>query len=168
MEKSLLRSRSSCHFEPAVSRPIFAQLWMLLFMVAPPSPGWAQASIEPEPSGFAQQRLGDFPEYGGVVTNQALTSLGHYFHAKFTEGWNTQNDIDSYVLLVKERSSPRGGTEVLVISNDTVVFRAPLPRSYPAIAALSESAVETAHKNAVETGLQTMLFEDPDLARSAF
>jgi len=151
-----------------MKRPGFAQLWMILFMLASPSPGWAQAIMDPEPSGLAYPRLGDFPEYGGVVTNQALTSLGHHFHSKFTEGWNTKSDIDSYVLMVKERSSPRGGTEVLVVSNDNVVFRAPLPRSYPAIAALSESAVETAHKNAVEMGLQTMLFEDPDLARSAF
>jgi hypothetical protein len=151
-----------------MNRPGFAKLWILLLMLAPASSAWAQAGKRPEAEALALQRLGDFPEYGGVVTNQAVTSLGHFFHAKFTEGWNTQSDIDSYVLLVKERASPRGGTEVLVISNDTVVFRAPLPRSYPAIAALSESAVETAHKNAVETGLQTLLFDDPDLARSAY
>ncbi len=151
-----------------MNRPGFARLWMLLLMLAPASPAWAQVSMEAEPSALAQQRLGDFPEYGGVVTNQAVTSLGHFFHAKFSEGWNTQSDIDAYVLLVKERPSPRGGTEILVFSSDTLIFRAPLPRSYPAIAALSESAVETAHKNAVETGLQALLFEDPDLARSAF
>jgi curli production assembly/transport component CsgE len=151
-----------------MTRPGFAKLWMLLLLLAPVSPTWAQSSIEPGPSALAPQRLGDFPEYGGVVTNQAVTSLGHFFHAKFTEGWNTQSDIDAYVLLVKERPSPRGGTEILVYSGDALVFRAPLPRSYPAIAALSESAVETAHKNAVETGLQALLFDDPDLARSAY
>jgi hypothetical protein len=128
----------------------------------------AQAVIEAEAPAIAPRRLADFPEYGGVVTNQTVTSLGHFFHAKFTEGWNTQSDIDSYVLLVKERSSPRGGTEILVFSNEAVVFRAPLPRSYPAIEALSDSAVETAHKNALDAGLQALLFEDPDLARSAF
>jgi len=148
--------------------PGFAKLWMLLLVLTLAAPAWAQSAPETKPPALSPQRLGDFPEYGGVVTNQTVTSLGHFFHAKFTEGWNTQSDIDSYVLLVKERTSPRGGTEVLVFSSDTLVFRAPLPRSYPAIEALSESAVETAHKNAVETGLQALLFDDPDLARSAF
>jgi len=148
--------------------PGFAKHGALLLMLVTALPAWAQDSLEPVPSVLAPQRLGNFPEYGGVVTNQALTGLGHFFHAKFTEGWNTQSDIDAYVLLVKERPSPRGGTEILVYSSDTLLFRASLPRSYSAIASLSELAVETAHKNAVETGLQALLFEDPDLARSAF
>ena len=141
---------------------------MLLLLLASALPIRAQAVIEAEVPASVPLRLADFPEYGGVVTNQTVTSLGHFFHAKFTEGWNTKSDIDAYVLLVKERPSPRGGTEIVVLSNDAMVFRSPLPRSYPAIEALSEAAIETAYKNAVETGLQAFLFEDPDLARSAF
>lgn len=128
----------------------------------------AQTGLEADTPAQQSRRLDDTPEYGGVVTSQALTGLGHFFHAKFTEGWNTQSDVDSYVLLVKERPSPRGGSEIQVLSGDQVVFRSYLPRSYAAVAALSESAVDISYRNVVQQNLQNLLFDDPDLARSAY
>jgi curli production assembly/transport component CsgE len=105
-------------------------------------------------------RLDDAPEYGGVVVDQTLTAYGHYFYGKFSEGWREQSDADSYVLSVREKPSPRGGTEVLIYSNETVVFRAVLPRGFGYVANLSSMVVES--------GLQAALFGDPDLAKSAF
>jgi Curli assembly protein CsgE len=112
--------------------------------------------------------MGDAPEYGGVVTSQVLTSMGHYFHNKFTEAWNNYGDIQTYVLLVREFYSPRFGTEVRVIYNDKVVFRGVLPRNSVAVADIGRSAAETAHSNVVEIGLQSLLFNDPDAAKSDF
>jgi Curli assembly protein CsgE len=112
--------------------------------------------------------LGDSPEYGGIVTSQVLTSLGHYFHNKFTENWNTYGDIQTYVLLVREVYSPRYGTEIRVIYNERIVFRGVLPRNLVAVADIGRSAAETAHSNVVEIGLQSLLFNDPDAAKSDF
>lgn len=145
-----------------------APFWMMLVLATAASLACAQTAREAEPLAPQTRRLDDAPEYGGVVTSQALTSLGHFFHAKFTESWNTQSDVDAYILLVRERPSPRGGSEIQVISSDRVVFRAFLPRSYAAVLALTESAVEIAHRNVVEMGLQMLLFGDPDQARAAF
>lgn len=105
-------------------------------------------------------------EYGGLVLAQVLTSLGQHFHTKFAEGWSTQRDAESYVLSVRERLSPKVGTEIQVWSADVIVFRAVLPRSYSAVAALSESAVEQVHNTVVQTSLQDLLFDDPDRVRS--
>jgi len=106
------------------------------------------------------------PEYGGIVSGQTITNLGNYFHAKFSEAWSTQANNDRYVLLVRERQSPRGGTEMQVISGDQVVFRGFLPRTYPATAALAEASAESVTQNLVQASLQETLFDDPDMSRS--
>jgi curli production assembly/transport component CsgE len=110
----------------------------------------------------------DVPEYGGVVIDQTLTGLGRFFYVKFSEGWSTQSDVESYVLSIKERPSQRGGTEIFVSSNEQVVFRTALPRSYPAVVSVSEMAVERVHQSVVDLNLQSLLFNDPDLAKAAF
>jgi len=106
------------------------------------------------------------PEIGGVVTNQTLTPFGHWFHANFTQAWSAHVDIEGYQLVIKERMLPRGGSEVQIFSADTMVYRAVLPRNLVQIAALSEAAVDPTHQNAVEQGLQALLFRDPDMNTS--
>lgn len=108
------------------------------------------------------------PEYGGIVSGQTITNLGNFFHAKFSEAWSTQANNDRYVLLVRERQSPRGGTEMQVISGDQVVFRSFLPRTYPATAALAEASAETVTQNLVQASLQDILFNDPDMSSSGY
>ena len=127
----------------------------------------AQSGADVEALAPPARRSDDAPEYGGVVTSQVITGLGHFFHAKFTEGWNIRSDVDAYILLVRERPSPRGGSEIQVLYNDQVVYRSYLPRGHAAVAALSESAVEVAYQNVVQANLQNLLFDDPDLARAA-
>jgi hypothetical protein len=127
------------------------------------SSGWAQtaapsnASAGPSKVIFAPQ-----VEIGGLVTCQVLTQYGQQFHARFTQAWNARTDVDGYQLLVKERLLPRGGTDVLIFSGDNVVFRTAIPRNALQIASLIENAVEQAYQNAVEQGLQALLFRDSD------
>jgi len=114
----------------------------------------------------AKQSSLPLPELGGVVTSQALTQYGQWFHAGFTQAWGAHADIDGYQLLVKERLLPRGGSEVQIFSGENMVYRAMLPRNPVQIAALSEAAVELAYQNAAEQGLQALLFRDADMALS--
>lgn len=117
----------------------------------------ASNGAEPSKVTFAPQ-----VEVGGVVTSQVLTQYGQQFHARFTQAWNARTDVDGYQLLVKERLLPRGGTDVLIFSGDNVVFRTNIPRNVLQIAALIENAVEQAYQNAVELGMQALLFRDSD------
>ena len=121
-------------------------------------------STSPPPAAGPVER----PEYGGIASAQTITNLGYFFHAKFSEAWNTQVNNDRYVLLVKERQSPRGGTEMQVITGDQVVFRGILPRTYPATAALAEASAEAVTQNLVQASLQETLFNDPDMSRSGY
>jgi hypothetical protein len=132
---------------------------------------WAQpapASFDGQAASVQGPTKGEATEYGGIVTSQVLTSLGHYFHSKFTEGWDTFPDAQSYVLLVRELYSPRFGTEIRVLYNERIVFRSVLPRSLVAVADIGRSAAETVHNNVIEIGLQSLLFSDPDAAKSDF
>lgn len=132
----------------------------------------AQVDADAEPATpaapAAPAAIGEQAEYGGVVTNQTITALGNLFHARFAERWSNLSDSNAYVLSVGERVSPRAGTEIRIYHAENIVFRANLPRNLEGIAALAESAVETAHNNVVQLGLQGLLFNDPDLAKQAF
>ena len=107
-------------------------------------------------------------EYGGIVNGQTLTNIGNYFHAKFTEAWSSQPNFDKYVLLVREKLSPRGGTEIQVIENDRLVYRNFLPRNYAAVLGLTEGAAESVQQVLVQSAVQNALFNDPDLAVSGY
>jgi curli production assembly/transport component CsgE len=106
------------------------------------------------------------PEYGGVVVNQTLTGLGHYFYVNFSQSWSEKDDISDYVVAIKERPSPRGGTEVLIFSDDVAVFRSFLPRSYAQVDGLSEAAVAQVHSRLSQMRIQAALFINNDLAGS--
>ena len=129
----------------------------------------AQDAPEPAPgTSTSRNAAEDVPEYGGLVLAQVLTSLGLHFHTKFAESWSSQKDAEAHVLLVRERLSPKVGTEIQVLSGDAVVFRSVLPRSYAVVALLADSAAEQVQNKVTETALQNLLFNDPDMARSAY
>jgi len=107
-------------------------------------------------------------EYGGIVNGQTLTNVGNYFHAKFTEAWSAQPNFDKYVLLVREKLSPRGGTEIQVVENDRLVYRNFLPRNYAAVLAMTEGAAETVQQQLVQSAVQNALFNDPDMVGSGY
>ena len=127
------------------------------------TPGPAQASEAP-----TVFRPTDPLEYGGIVNGQTLTNIGNYFHAKFTEAWSAQPNFDKYVLLVREKPSPRGGTEIHVIENDRLVYRNFLPRNYAAVLGLTEAAAESVQQVLVQSAVQNALFNDPDMAGSGY
>ena len=131
---------------------LLCALWLLLAS--------ASASAQTQAKGATEL------EMGGVVTSQPLTPFGQWFHAGFTQNWNAHADVEGYQLLIKERLLPRGGTEVQIFSGENLVYRSALPRNPVQILALSEAAVEQAYQNAVEQGLQTLLFRDADLSNS--
>lgn len=118
----------------------------------------------------AHAQVGSDPmvEYGGIVSRQVTTSLGQLFHSKFVELWNTKEGFDKFNILVKERPYPRGGSEVLVISDDVILFRRGLPRDWRTILSMSAEAVEIAFARASEIEVDRLLFKDPDLAQTGW
>lgn len=138
--------------------------------------GWvlvATCSVSPaqeaEPEGERTPALnGDLPEYGGVVVDQTISVLGRFFYVRFSEGWSQLSDTDSFALAIRERPSPRGGTEIQVISNDSVVVRQFLPRSYPAAGGLATAMVERVHGSLKQLLLQAVAGEGGDLARHGY
>lgn len=114
-----------------------------------------------------KSRGADGVEYGGVVTRAIISSLGELFYRRFSEAWSTQKDTANYVLTVRESKARNGNTEVLVVYQDDVLFRALLPRNQQAVIGLSESAVDSVYQKVVEISLQDLLNDNPDMARSA-
>lgn len=110
----------------------------------------------------------DHSEYGGVVTRQVISSLGHYFHARFVELWQAKENVETFNLFVKEQPYPRGGTEVQVIFGDTLLFSQRLPGNINAVMRLCEEAAEISATKVVELNLQAQLFRDADLAPTGF
>ncbi|WP_408597706.1 CsgE family curli-type amyloid fiber assembly protein [Limnohabitans sp.] len=125
----------------------------------------AQAQTE-DSSEPALTSLKPEPEYGGVVTREVLTTMGQNFHAKFTELWQTKDNFEKFNLLIKERPFKRGGTEILVVYTDLVIFRRQVPRDFLTLARISQEAVDTAVQKVSEIDLQATLFKDVDLAES--
>lgn len=107
-------------------------------------------------------------EYGGVVTAEVLTSMGHLFHAKFTEFWQTLDDVENFNVLVKERPYRRGSTEVQVVYGNNVVFRRNLPSNYSVISLMAAEAGEIAHRRIITLNFQAQLFRDVDMAPSGY
>jgi len=118
----------------------------------------------------AQAQIASDPlmEYGGVVSRQVITSFGQLFHSKFVELWNTKEGFDKFNILVKERPYSRGGSEVWVILDDTVLFRRGLPRDWRTLLNMSAEAVDIAIAKASELEADKLLFKDPDLAESGW
>jgi hypothetical protein len=154
-----------------VSKALILATWLLTLLIGTGG-ARAQGVIDPPGDSAAKDKEGDVEhdgrEYGGVVLNQTLTSLGREFYTKFSDGWSQFNDVETYVVLIKERWSARAGTEMLVYSEESLVFRASLPRSLPAVMNLSDMALEQVHQVINEAAVQAKLFKDPDLATSAF
>jgi len=128
----------------------------LLLMVLGPLGSQAQVSVDP------------LMEYGGIVSRQVTTSFGQLFHSKFVELWNTKEGFDRFNLVVKERPYPRGGSEILVISTDVVLFRRGMPRDWRTLLAMSAEAVDISYARVSEIEVDRLLFKDPDLAQSGW
>jgi hypothetical protein len=128
----------------------------LLLMVLGPLGAQAQVSVDP------------LMEYGGIVSRQVTTSFGQLFHSKFVELWNTKEGFDRFNLVVKERPYPRGGSEILVISTDVVLFRRGMPRDWRTLLAMSAEAVDISFARVSEIEVDRLLFNDPDLAQSGW
>jgi curli production assembly/transport component CsgE len=128
----------------------------LLMLVLVPMGAQAQVSSDP------------LMEYGGIVSRQVTTSMGQLFHSKFVELWNTKEGFDKFNILVKERPYARGGSEILVISDDAVLFRRGLPRDWRTLLGMSAEAVDIAFARASEIEVDRLLFKDPDLAQSGW
>lgn len=133
-----------------------SSVWLALALALSPIAAQAQVSSDP------------LMEYGGIVSRQVTTSLGQLFHSKFVELWNTKEGFDKFNILVKERPYPRGGSEVLVISDDAVLFRRGLPRDWRTILSMSTEAVDIAFARASEIEVDRLLFKDPDLAQTGW
>jgi curli production assembly/transport component CsgE len=124
----------------------------------------AQEKADLEDSKPKEQVVDQNPEYGGVVIDQTLTGLGRYFYVKFSAAWSERGNADAYVLAIKELPSSRGGTDVVMYSNEVPVLRTVLPRSYTAVSSLSEAAVEQVYSFLEQQRIQAALFVDTDLA----
>lgn len=118
----------------------------------------------------AQAQVGSDPlmEYGGIVSRQVTTSFGQLFHSKFVELWNTKEGFDKFNIAIKERPYARGGSEVLVISDDAVLFRRGLPRDWRSLLNMSAEAVDISFARASEIEVDRLLFKDPDLGSSGW
>lgn len=119
------------------------------------------------PAAVADIGLGN-TEYGGLVTAEVLTSMGHLFHAKFTELWQNKDDIDNFHVLVKERPYRRGTTEVQVVFDSKVVYRRNLPSNFSVILQMATDAVEISHREIITLNFQAQLFRDVDMAPSGY
>jgi len=126
-----------------------------------------EGSVREEAVESNKPRGVDGVEYGGVVTRAVVSSLGELFYRRFSAAWSTQKDTSNYVLTVRESNARSGNTEVLVVYQDDVIFRALLPRNQQAVINLSETAVSAVYQKVVEISLQDLLNDDPDLARLA-
>ncbi len=108
------------------------------------------------------------PEYGGVVVDQTLTGLGRYFYVSFSQSWSEKEDIDSFVVAIKERPSQRGGTEVMISTDEVVVFRSFLPRSYSAVDDMIYTAVDAVYTKLTQMRVDAALFNSNELAKTGY
>jgi Curli assembly protein CsgE len=108
------------------------------------------------------------PEYGGVVVDQTISGLGRQFYVKFSEGWHQLPETDLYALVVKERPSPRGGTEVQVLSNEQMLLRQFLPRSYVGVTSMGLASAERVLDALKQLAVQSALSSQNDLARHGY
>jgi len=138
-----------------VLRQLVRRCLILLLVLGPLG---AQAQVDGDP----------LLEYGGIVSRQVTTSFGQLFHAKFVELWYTKQGFDKFNILVKERPYPRGGSEVLVTSDDSVLFRRSMPRDWRTLLSMSVEAVDIAFARASEIEVDRLLFKDLDLAQSGW
>jgi len=151
------------------SGQLVAALALVLLCAAPPAAAQSEldGAMREDAADNTKPRGVDGVEYGGVVTRAVVSSLGELFYRRFSESWSTQKDTVNYVLTVRESNARNGNTEVLVLYQDDVLFRAFLPRNQQAVISLSESAADAVYQKVVEISLQDLLSDNPDMSRLA-
>ena len=116
------------------------------------------------------QSATEAPEYGGIVTREVLTSQGYNFFLKFSEAWREQDDYEKFNILVKERPYPRGAgqTEILIAWSDLVIVRQFLPRDLQRMTELAVRSAGVVREKILDIEVQSLLFNDPDIAASGY
>jgi Curli assembly protein CsgE len=141
--------------------------WLLVGLLGGPV-AWAQAAVDADDDNKPLSAAVQAPEYGGVVVDQTISGLGRQFYVKFSEGWHQLPDTDNYALVVKERPSPRGGTEIQVMSNDQMLMRQFLPRSHVAVTSMGLASAERVLDALKQLIVQAALSSQNDLAQHGY
>jgi curli production assembly/transport component CsgE len=152
------RARNTPHFlvrqSIYFSNKVFFSIFLATQMVTPMA---APVLIE------AMDTVSKNETYGGVVVNQTVTMIGSEFYQLFTTLWNEKPNIESYVLLIRERPSARQGSQIRIDISHKIIFQSVLPINRSRVRELAEQAVETTYENVIGSAIQTMLFPEPDL-----
>ena len=116
----------------------------------------------------AQPAYGLDPDGWGIVTSQPITVAGHEFCRAFIAAWLDKPGSDRYTIAIRERPSPRWGTQVWVEYGPRRVLQVQLPPARTALKALGESAAESAYQAVLDAERQRTLILDADLAPDEF
>lgn len=108
------------------------------------------------------------PDGWGIVTSQAITVSGQEFCRYFLAEWLDMPGSDRYTIAIRERPSPRWGTQVWVEYGPRRVLQVQLPPARTALKALGESAAESAYQAVLDAERQRTLILDADLAPDEF
>jgi curli production assembly/transport component CsgE len=104
-------------------------------------------------------------QFGGIVTDQTITSAGQDFFQYFSALWHDKPMSQQFAIAVRERLSARKGNRIQVEFANRTVFEAVLPAARGNVRALSESAADIAYEAVSNSAAGSLLFHDPDLAR---
>ena len=104
----------------------------------------------------------------GLVTCQAVTVAGHEFCGFLSAEWRDKPGSDRYTIAIRERPSARWGSQVWVEFAQRRVYQVQLPPARAGLAALAESAAETAYQAVLDIERQRQLIHDADLAPDEF
>jgi curli production assembly/transport component CsgE len=103
-------------------------------------------------------------QFGGVVTDQTITSAGQDFFQYFSALWHDKPMSEQFAIAIRERLSARQGNRIQIEFANRTVFEAVLPAARGNVRALSENAVDIAYEAVANNAAGRLLFRDPDLA----
>jgi curli production assembly/transport component CsgE len=104
-------------------------------------------------------------QFGGIVTDQTITSAGQDFYQYFSVLWHDKPMSQQFAIAIRERLSARQGNRIQIEFANRTVFEAVLPAARGNIRALSENAVEVAYEAVARSAAARLLLSDADLAR---
>ena len=101
--------------------------------------------------------------YGGLVTNQTITTFGHDFFQTFVAAWREKDTSDKYALSVNEKPSLVLGSTISVTYGQRKLLQSALPTSHAGIEDLVNQSIEIVYQGVIDTEIQKLLFRDPDI-----